>query len=155
VELFWLGGKEDIMEIRFPGWDKQNQGKYEDGIKEAARAVLGEGVSFDESTPVNIRKVASLVTYLMEMVSLEEEIQVSEPKSNVELACGTAELLAALQARIDKYLSFCMRNSDFSELDRMKFMDRACEIGLIITAAQANDLSRLKNIFSGGDDANK
>lgn len=52
----------------FPGWHEGFEEANEPGIKEAARAILAEGVSEDEHTLVSYKALAALVHYVADML---------------------------------------------------------------------------------------
>lgn len=52
----------------FPGWHEGFEDESEPLIKEAARAILAEGISEDEHTLVSYKALAALVHYVADML---------------------------------------------------------------------------------------
>jgi hypothetical protein len=54
--------------ILFPGWHEEFEEGREPLIKEAATAILAQGIVPDESTYVSLRSVAALIHYIADMM---------------------------------------------------------------------------------------
>jgi hypothetical protein len=52
----------------FPGWHEGFEDKNEPGIKEAARAILAEGISEDEHNLASYKALAAIVHYIADML---------------------------------------------------------------------------------------
>lgn len=52
----------------FPGWHEGFEDAREPDIKEAARAILAEGVTEDEHTLVSYKSLAALIHYVADMI---------------------------------------------------------------------------------------
>lgn len=55
-------------EVLLPGWDPAHSGEREVGIRDAARAVLADGLTFDEGTRVSGAHLGYLVRYVADML---------------------------------------------------------------------------------------
>jgi hypothetical protein len=58
----------EIKQILFPGWDKEIENDQELLIKEAAGAILANGISRDEGTYISQKSLAALIHYIADMM---------------------------------------------------------------------------------------
>jgi hypothetical protein len=58
----------EIKKVLFPGWDKEFENEQELLVKEAAEAILANGISPDEGTHVSQKTIAALIYYIADML---------------------------------------------------------------------------------------
>jgi F420-0:gamma-glutamyl ligase len=58
----------DIPAVMFPGWHEGFEETNERLIKEAASAILAEGITEDESIVVSLKSIAALLHYVGDMM---------------------------------------------------------------------------------------
>lgn len=54
--------------VLFPGWDKEFEGKQEELVRQAARAILAENISPDNGTYVSQKSISALIHYIADML---------------------------------------------------------------------------------------
>ena len=58
----------EIKKVLFPGWDEEVENEQELLVKEAAAAILANGISPDEGTRVSQKSLAALIHYIADMM---------------------------------------------------------------------------------------